>query len=535
MTQATSHPTPPDTTGTAGTGIPAGGVERFVHNLRHVPQTLRDSFVRHGAPTTDRSRAQAVFSNVFLHLHATRTHRRSLRFRSTMAMGIASIAFFLILVATGILLMIYYKPSVDQAYDSMKDIHFVVPTGRVIRNVHRWAAHLMVITVILHMTRVFYTASYKAPREFNWLIGMALFVITLALSFTGYLLPWDQLAYWAITIGSNIAASPRELTDVLGITGIIDPGGFQKRLLLGASEVGAEALIRFYLLHVMVLPLALVALVGVHFWRIRKDGGLGRPDGTPTPAGKGAAVPGTPPMTPADAPQKTYGLMCVVRDRTPATNLDPRDTVPSWPFLLRAELTVFMACFLLALALGTFFDAPLKEMANPSIPENPAKAPWYFLGLQEMVSYSAFMGGLVIPAIVLVGLALIPYLDREREPAGIYFSGARGRRIALQSLAFGAATAILAVAIPVTCGWLRNWFPSISQLVIILINPGTLLTAAYAAWSVHVVRRTGSTRLAAIALFTCFLVGFVILTYVGTELRGPNWEFFWSRSHWPVH
>jgi quinol-cytochrome oxidoreductase complex cytochrome b subunit len=181
------------------------------------------------------------------------------------------------------------------------------------------------------------------------------------------------------------------------------------------------------------------------------------------------------------------------------------------------------------------FDAPLKEMANAALPENPAKAPWYFLGLQEMVSYSAFMGGLVIPAVVVLGLALIPYLDREPEESGIYFSGARGRRVAWQSLVFGVVAAVLAVAIPVRFGWLRAWFPGISQLVIIFVNPGSLLTLAYAAWSIGVLRHTNSTRMAAIALFTCFVVGFVILTYVGTELRGPNWNFYWTKSSWPVH
>ena len=511
------------------------GLQFFLANLKQVPQNFKSSLVRQGPPVTDRSRSQAVFYNVFLHLHATRTHIRSLRFSTTMALGVASMSFFLILTVTGILLMIYYKPSVTDAYQSIKDIHFVVPTGRVMRNVHRWAAHLMVITVILHMARVFFTASYKKPREFNWLMGMGLFVMTLGLSFTGYLLPWDQLAYWAITIGANIAGSPRELTDALGITQFFDPGGFQKTLLLGASEVGEEALIRFYVLHVMVLPLATAALMAVHFWRIRKDGGLGRPDGAPTTAGKGVATAEHPIGTPETAPSKSYGLMCVVKDRTPATNLDPADTLPSWPYLLRAELLVFMACLVVCLVLGLLGDAPLKEAANPSIPENPAKAPWYFLGLQEMVSYSAFMGGMVIPAIVILGLALIPYLDREKEEAGIYLSGPRGRRVAWQSLIFGAIAAVLTVAVPVSFGWLRSWFPNIHQLVIIFINPGTLLTVAYAFWSLHILRRDGSTRMAAIALFVCFLVGFAILTYVGSELRGPNWDFFWSKSSWPVH
>ena len=248
-------------------------------------------------------------------------------------------------------------------------------------------------------------------------------------------------------------------------------------------------------------------------------GAWGAPSGTPTTAGKGAAVEGSEASAPDDGPTKTYGLMCVVKDRTPATNLDPQDTVPSWPYLLRAEILVFMFCFLVVLGLGLFFDAPLKEMANPSIPENPAKAPWYFLGLQEMVSYSAFMGGLLIPAIIMLGLMLIPYLDREKEEAGIYLGTARAKAVALQSVIFATIVSVISVAIPVSFGWLRDWFPSIPQLVIILINPGSLLTIAFALWSVQVVRRENSTRLAAIALFTCFLVGFAILTYVGSEMR----------------
>src|SRR5262249_49749937 len=160
----------------------------------------------------------------------------SLRFTTTLGLGVAALVCFLITLVTGILLMIYYAPSTELAYQSVKDIHYVVPTGRFIRNLHRWSAQLMVITVILHAVRVFLTASYKKPREFNWLVGLGLLVVTLGLSFTGYLLPWDQLAYWAATIGANIASSPRELTNALGVTGWLDPGGLNKELLLGADE-----------------------------------------------------------------------------------------------------------------------------------------------------------------------------------------------------------------------------------------------------------------------------------------------------------
>ncbi len=508
--------------------------DSFGHNLRVLPKNFKDSLVRHGPINSNRTRSQAVFSNLFLHLHATRTHIRSLRFSATMGMGIASLASFIILCVTGVLLMVYYKPSTDLAYNSIKDIHYMVPTGRVIRNIHRWAAHLMVITVILHMVRVFYTSCYKKNREFNWVIGMGLFVITLAFSFTGYLLPWDQLGYWALTIGANIAASPSELTNALGITEYFNPGGFIKELLLGASEPGQEALIRFYVLHVMVLPLILIALLGVHFWRIRKDGGLGRPGTQVTSAGKGVGELAKA-TTPVESPNKTFGLMCLVKDRRPAVDMDPEQTVPSWPYLLRAELLIFMVTTLICLTLAVLWDAPLKELANPNVPENPAKAPWYFLGLQEMVSYSAFIGGMVVPGIVIIGLTLIPYLDREKEEIGLYCSGTRGKKVALLSLFYASIMAVLAVAIPVKFGWLRNWFPDIHQLVIICINPGTLLTLSYMAWALIVLKITKSTRMSSIALFTCFIIGFIILTYVGMELRGPNWDFFWSKSDWPTH
>jgi len=509
------------------------GTQTLRENFRRLPQSLRESMFRHEAPVSDRSRSQAVFTNLFLHVHSTRTHIRTLSASATFGLGVAALSFFGILTATGIALMVYYTPSVDLAYEGIKDLHYVVPTGRLIRNIHRWSAHLMVLAVMLHMCRVFYTASYKAPREFNWVAGMGLFILTLALSFTGYLLPWDQLAFWAVTIGANIAASPRELTDALGVTASFDPGGLTKELLLGASEVGQQALTRFYLLHVIVLPLALAVLLGVHFWRIRKDGGLGHPGPPHNAAGKGVEERG--PREPQEEGTKSFGLMAIVGDTSPATDLEPGTTVPSWPFALRAELLVFMACTLLVVALGIAFDAPLKEIANPAVPENPAKAPWYFLGLQEMVSYSAFMGGLIVPAVTVIGLALIPYLDREPEDAGGYLTNAGGRRVAWQSALFGLVASVGAVAVPVNFGWLRTWFPDVSQLVVILVNPGSLLMAAYAGWSIAVLSRSASTRMSAIALFTCFVVGFVVLTIVATFFRGPNWEFHWSEATWPVH
>jgi quinol-cytochrome oxidoreductase complex cytochrome b subunit len=235
------------------------------------------SWIRHGYPDTPRNRSLIIFSNLFFHMHSVRVHKNSLRATYTFGLGLISFFLFLVLCVTGVILMVYYVPAPEQAYLRVKDLEFVIPGGMLIRNLHRWSAHGMVAAVILHMVRVFYTASYKNGREFNWVVGIVLLALTLGLSYSGYLLPWDQLAYWAVTIGANIAASPTELTDVIGITEYADIGGAFKRLLLGGNEVGADALIRFYVLHCVVLPIAAVIGISLHFWRIRKDGGLSRP------------------------------------------------------------------------------------------------------------------------------------------------------------------------------------------------------------------------------------------------------------------
>ncbi len=506
----------------------------FVRNLVSTPREFRDSVIRHGKATSDRARSQTVFTNFFLHILPVRTHVHSIKAATTLGLGIATLVLFVLLCVTGVLLMVYYKPSVDQAYASMLDIMHVVPTGRLIRNVHRWAAHAMVACVMLHMARAFYTSAYKRPRQFNWVIGMGLFVLTLALSFTGYLLPWDQLAFWAVTIGANIAQSPQELTDALGVTAYFDPGMMQKELLLGAHSVGQEALIRFYVLHVIVLPVVTTVLIGLHFWRIRKDGGIVRPMAADVV--EKLSVPARSVAT-GPAPLKTYGLMALMKDRTPAVNREMSNTIPTWPNVMYVIGAASMLTILIMLVLGVFFDAPLKEMANAAVPENPAKAPWYFLGLQELVSYSAFMGGVGIPAVVVLGLALVPYLDREKEDAGIWFSGARGRRVTLISGLFAAASVIAMLWFTVRFGWLRNWESTshVPQIVITLFNPGTVFVALFAVWSILIVRITRSTRMGAIALFTCFMVGFVILTYFATVHRGPNWDFYWSPADWPMH
>ena len=444
-----------------------------------------------------KQRVGIITRNFFLHIHATRVHIHSMKPTYTFGLGIILGFLFLVMVFTGVILMIYYTPSVETAYQSVKDIVNVVPGGRIIRNMHRWASQGMIIVVFLHMVRVFYTGSYLGKRSLNWVIGVVLLIITLLSNFSGYLLPWDQLAYWAVTIGSNIAASARELTDLLGITNWFDPGGFLKKLLIGGEVVGQPALSRFFALHVIFLPLTMLVLVGIHFWRIRKDGGLSRP-------AKYANDKGT------------------------------ENKWLAWPVLMWTELGLLLLVVVVVLFVAIVADAPLLEQANPSFPENPAKSPWYFLGIQELVSYSAFAGGLLVPVLYLVFLFSIPYRDREDRFVGEWFSGKQGSTLVLRSAIFALLLVLIQLVVIIRFGWLRDWFPGISQWFVMLINPATITAGFFMVLAEWIRRRTRSTRMAALVLFTCSLVALVLFTAIGIWFRGPNWEFYWSVNQWPV-
>ena len=366
------------------------------------------SIFRRDPLATDKGKSELVFLNVWLHIHPAKVKQENFKLKHTFYLGFITFYLFLILVTTGVALMFYYRPHPPQAYQDMKDLQFVVYLGSFLRNMHRWSAHGMVICVFLHMCRVFYTGSYKKPRQFNWVIGVFLFLLTLGLSFTGYLLPWDQLAFWAITVGTNIG----------GYAPLV--GARIRELLLGGHTVGESALLRFYVLHVAVLPCLVVMLTMVHFWRVRKDGGLSRPvwklkeQGAPLVQIGGPAA-GEAPLTVVPASQdKTYGLMEVVTGKPifeTVTAEEEEDAVFSYPFAFFREAVALMATVTSVMAVSLFWRAPLEELANPAKTPNPAKAPWYFLGLQELVSHSALLGGVVVPALAVLALLAIPYLD----------------------------------------------------------------------------------------------------------------------------
>jgi cytochrome b-561 len=417
-------------------------------------------------PRTDRQSGDAVVSNFLLHWFPAKTCKASLDWTYSFWLGTVSAALLLLLVLSGGPLLFLYVPSVERAYGSIKDIEYVVTFGSWIRSVHRFAAHLMVAAVFLHLVRVFLTGAYKngvgqgQQREWNWVIGVAMLLTTLLLSFTGYLLPWDQLAFWAVTVGTNIASS------------IPFIGPKIRELLIGGRAIDQPTLIRFYVLHVLVLPGALGLLFAYHMWRVRKDGGLARADSetrlaAPAPTGIVAT--------------KTYTLLGVARGTAPAvraSTLDAPDaTVNAVPDLTRRIAVVVLATIAVLSLIAVFVQSPLEEPANALVTPNPAKAPWYFLWLQEIVTDTtvhigsftvngAFVGGVLLPGLLVTLLTAWPWIDRSpRGTAGV-------------------------------------WLPSSRRVqnVVFLVVVGLV----------------------------------VVFTLVGTFCRGPYWQFYWPWQTWPA-
>jgi cytochrome b-561 len=416
-------------------------------------------------PATERESGDSVVRNLLLHWFPAKVTLESLRFSYSFWLGTVSLVLFLLLTLTGMVLMFLYVPSVERAYQSIKDLEYVVSFGSFLRGVHRISAHLMVAVVFLHMVRVFLTGAYRngtaaaQNRPLNWIVGIVLLLVTFFLSFTGYLLPWDQLAYWAITVGTNIASAAPVIGDKI------------RFLLLGGNQIEQNTLLRFYVLHCFFLPVVVLFLFSWHMWRVRKDGGLACVDQLSLKQKQEKSRP---------VKMKTYSLLGLTRGRTVQveTSLVDYDkhTVSSVPNLTKRLLLVTLVTLLAVSILAVVVPTPLEEPANPKVTPNPAKAPWYFLWLQELVTDTtvhigsftingALIGGILVPGLLVVAALAWPYLDKSPLAAvGVWFSRARNA----QNVAF-----------------------------------------------------------LAVVLFI------LIMTIVGTFMRGPYWKFFWPWEAWP--
>ncbi|MBE9474739.1 MAG: cytochrome bc complex cytochrome b subunit [Chloroflexi bacterium] len=424
------------------------------------------------APLDDRSRMKMVMNSLILHIHPSKVSKPALKFTYTFGLGGLLILLGSILAVTGILLLFVYTPSPDAAYDSMIALQTEINFGNLIRNLHHWSGNLMVVVGVLHLLRVFYTAGFTRPREFNWVMGITLLLLIIAANFTGYLLPWDQLAYWAVTVGTS-------LFDYIPIIG--EP---LTRLLLGGPEVGTATLTNFYGLHIAVIPLAIFAIVSFHIWRVRKD--------TIT--------------VPREINQE--------RDKGKVTTL---------PHLVSIEFVFALVWLALLITWAAFVNAPLEEAANPAHSPNPAKAAWYFMGFQELLlHFHPVFGAIIIPGLGLMVLILVPYLDQDMETTGIWFRSVLGRILAGLSFFLGVAGTFGFVWLNEYYldfpGWLPSLPSSISNgwvpLAVILL----ILIGYYELLKAFGIKTCEARQ----AIFTLLLASFATLTFVGIFLRGEG-------------
>ncbi len=434
-------------------------------------------------PADDRSRMRAVANNLILHLHPTKVPAPALKWRYTWGLGGISATLTVILIITGVLLMFRYDASTETAYTSIQTIETQVLFGSLIRALHHWSANLLVVTTFLHLLRVFFTGGFKDGRSTNWIIGVVLLIIVLAFNFTGYLLPWDQLAYWAITVGTSL------------LSYIPLMGQAISDFLLAGPEVGQAALRNFYAIHVAVLPALLILLMSYHFWKVRKDGGISQPKEEP------------------------------VDENGRRIRVERLTTIPHLVQIEFAAASVLIAGLLI---FSILVPAPLEELANPSHPPNPAKAAWYFMGLQELLLHMHPLAAMALAGIGFLAILFVPRLDKNAEDIGIYFRSGIGKWVA-------ALAALLGVGLTPLLVLLDEWYidlPALFPSWPTLISNGflPLLLTLIGLFIIYTLLRRGGKLThseSLVGVFTFVFVSLIVLTFIGVFFRGSNMALIW--------
>jgi quinol-cytochrome oxidoreductase complex cytochrome b subunit len=423
------------------------------------------------------SRDSHVRNNLILHLHPSRVPAQALRFTYTWGLGGISVVLVLLLGLTGLLLMFRYDPRVEYAYVSIQQLETEVMFGSFVRAVHHWSANFLVIASFLHLVRVFLTGSFKQGRSVNWIIGLVLFVIVLAGNFTGYLLPWDQLSYWAITVSTSLMA----YIPLLGTA--------VRNFFLGGPQVGQAALSNFYALHVVFMPALLLGFLAYHLWKVRKNGGISQP--------------------------------LLKEDEKPefkATN----------PHLVNIELAAGLVVVVVVGLYAMLNPAPLGSIANPMVSPNPAKAAWYFLGLQELLLHMHPLAVMSLLAVAVIALAITPWIDRDFRDIGIYFRSAIGKRAAV----FGALLASYLVPLAVILDefWydLPGWLPGVYTNITVGVIPFLITISAFVgiyfllkSGLLFKIEKTNHSE-AMLGVFAFMMTGLILLTIVRIYFRGQN-------------
>lgn len=440
------------------------------------------SSIRSGSPyaNDDPEDPRKYLKNFLLHFRPVMVPEGVLRISATWALGLASTTLLVLLMATGLLLKFVYEPTPAYAYESIVYLGSEVPFGQLLRNMHRWSGYALLMTAFLHLLRVFYTGAFHAPRQFNWIVGLGLFTVVVLSNFTGYLLPWDQISYWAVTISTSM------------LDYVPWAGPAVKSWILGGAEPGPATLMNFYAIHTAILPILLLFALPFHFWRIRKANGI------VVPRAPGEDLPAPLPM------------------------------VNTVPHLVSREIAMALAVLAAVLAVSMAFNAPLAEQANPGMSPNPTKAPWYFMGIQEiLMHFHPLFAALVIPALLTLGLLCIPYIRYDESTPGTWFASRVGRRTALLAALTAVAATVLAVLLD---DFVLSAATAAPPTVVRNGLLPFLAVAGFCAGFYALVKRSfGANRNEAVqALFTLLMASFVTLTLIGTWFRGPGMQLTWA-------
>ena len=421
-----------------------------------------------------------LLGTLALHFRPRRVPARTLRFTLTWGLGGMAAVLLTLQLFTGILLKFAYEPAPTHAYASLVKLQEGFLFGQLVRNLHFWSANLLVVVIGLHGLRVFFTGGFHAPRRLNWVVGLSLLLLVLASNLTGYLLPWDQLAYWATTI----CAGMLEYIPVVG-------SGLQQAVL-GGPQIGPATLRIFFALHTAVFPPLMVMLMAFHFWRVRKAGGL--------------VIPREPAEEPDDRPVM----------------------VPTHPELLLREASTALATIAGVLALSLLFDAPMGLPANPGLSPNPTKAPWYFAGVQELLMHFHPSFALLIAFVLALAAFGLPYVHYREAPAGVWFASRNGRRTALLAAAAAAVVTPLAVVLDEHLVDFAGMMPGLPQALSIGVVPTIVFGAAVAGWYNLMARTFRASRLESVqAVFVFLAVGWIMLTATCLFFRGQGMRLGW--------
>jgi quinol-cytochrome oxidoreductase complex cytochrome b subunit len=424
----------------------------------------------------DRGDYRRFFNSLILHFRPRTVPERTLRFTLTWGFGGMAVVLIFFLFGTGTLMKFIYQPFPDKAYESILHLQQNVLFGQFVRNIHHWSGNLLLIVVFLHFLRVFFTGAFHPPRQFNWVIGLCLFLTVLMSNFTGYLLPWDQLSFWAITICTGM------LEYIPGV------GLWLQELIRGGSEVGTATLSNFYAIHTAILPAVLITLMPFHFWRVRKAGGL------------------VIPRSPEEDPE--------IRG----------ERIPGIPNLILKELVVALVLIAFILMISVFFNAPLESKANPGLSPNPTKAPWYFMGFQEILLHlHPFMALFLIPVLMIMGLLSIPYFQYPSNTGGVWFASLTGRRSARDAAVVVLVATPLGILLDEYVTDFAAWMPDLSPAISNGLVPFIILLSVSCGTYLILKRRHAANKNESVQMiFVFFLIAFIILTMVGLWFRGSG-------------